>query len=397
MAEHRWSNLIGVLKSTTPRQRLKALLFGMGGAIVVSSLALGYLQPQLDAMIPVRDPQPGRPESLPAMSLGQDATFMGRVVEQQHQQQQQAAELKALKTDNQELRATLQQALAQPQNKPDISRADVAQMINAQLAAARTAQMHPSPPLAALPPQPVLLSRFEPPSPPAATPRSALARNYAEPTPADAVALPAGSFALGIALNGFLAQSTGQSESVTVAFISDLSGPMESTIPMTGCRAVADCEAKDLIARGRCELSVVTCTLPRNRLVDIPVSGWLTGEDNVNGSFGTVIWNDHELLKRMAQATLPGVVAKLLKLTETTVQATSPTGVVTSSTASPLASIARDLSDLLLDRVRMFIYPIVAVDRNQRVNVYIRRTAYAIGTTPRDWAPRPIITMNAYN
>jgi hypothetical protein len=211
------------------------------------------------------------------------------------------------------------------------------------------------------------------------------------------VALPAGSFAEGIALNGFLAQANSQSESVTVAFVSDLSGPTGATIPLAGCRAVAECDAKDLIARGRCELSVVTCTLPSHRLVDIPVSGWLAGADNVNGSLGTVIWNDKELLKRVAQATLPGVVAKLLKLTETTVQAVSAQGVVITGTTSPLADVARDLSDLLLDRVRMFIYPIVAVDRNQRVNIYIRNTAYATGTTPQDWVRRPAATLSPYN
>ena len=398
MARHRWSNLVGLMKATTPGQRIKTVLLIFGATGIVSLLALGYFQPTLGKMMKGSEADPEKAASLQGISLGQDATFMGRVVQQQNEQVQQAAELKALKNANNEMREELQRALSQPTKKSDVSRSDVAEMINAQLASVRNAQIANQRLVVAPPPQPVLLSHFEPPSPAAATyPSAGESKPSSEPTTKNAVAIPAGSFAEGVALNGFLAQSTDQTESVTAALITDFSGPNGATIPMTACRVVAECEAKDLIARGRCEISVVTCTLSDNRLVDIPVSGWLTGGDNVNGSFGTVIWNDYELLKGMAQATLPGILSELLDLTETVVEATSPTGVVTSGTSSPLADVARDLSSLLLDRVRMFIFPIVAVDRDQRVNVYIRETAYVTGTTPQDWVPRPVANLDPYN
>lgn len=398
MATHRWSQLTNLISSATPRQKMKVGLVTLGLLLLFGLMSFGYFKPNLEQAMQLSAADP-KAKNLKAVSVGQNADFMGKVVEQHRTQTQQGVELQRLKDESRKTRIELQQALSQTQQKPSLSQNQVQQMIVQALAQARNGPTGSTAAPVVTPKPVVLTNTFEPPDLPAGkTPSPQLPNGPESEPPAQAVPIPAGGTAEGLALNGFLAQSGGETESVTVELITDLTGPNQAIIPMKGCRVVSDCKAQDIIARGRCEISVVTCTLPGNRLIDLQVSGWLTAGDNVNSEFGTVIWNDTELLKRMGAATLPGILSELLDLTDTTIDATSGLGVVTTDTSSPLSDIARELSDLLLDRVRMFIFPIVYVERNQRVNVYIRETAYAIGTSPRDWVYHTVApTDHPYN
>ncbi|MDH3598010.1 MAG: hypothetical protein OEU26_00055 [Candidatus Tectomicrobia bacterium] len=397
MASHRWSNLTRAISRFTPRQKIKFGLVVTGIILLLTLMSYGYFKPDLEQSMKIHQNEK-EPEELKTVTLGQDATYMGQVARQLSEQNAQAADIKTLKNLNEELKTKLDQALAAGRTKPKLSAVDVQRMIDQNLAAARAAQQVRTPAASPPPPKPVLLSKFEPPPRPAPeVPKGNNSPAAGAKRPEMAVPIPAGSSALGIALNGFLAQSNDKHESVAVELISHLTGPNGSTVPLRGCRMVAECEAIDIIARGRCEITVMTCTLPRHELVDIPISGWLTAEDNVNATFGTTFWNNEQLFKRIGEAALPAILAEILDLTTTTVQATSPTGVVTTGTTSPLSDFSLELSELLLNRVRLFIFPIVAVDRNQRVNVYIRETAYATGTLPGDWVHQQVRRPHPYH
>lgn len=395
MAEHRWTNLIGVVTHLKRKTKAKIAWVGVGLLLLGGLVWAGIFKPNLfDEIQPIHSNNVA-PKEMESMSVIQDVQYMGGVNNLKREQLEQAEALKNLSIDNDALKKQLQLALSQKNVRPPLRTDDVKRMIQNQI---QLASANTPPPPPSEPPKPRLVADFEPPVSILDTVKSGATSIDLPSAPEHVVTIPAGSVASGLAMNGFLAQSNGKGENIVIHLKTAFNGPNDYDVPTESCRVVASCDAKDFIARGKCETSVMTCTLPGAKVRTVPISGWITASDNVNGEFGTVFWNDAELLKRLGQAALPSVLAELLDVTTTTVTVGGAGGVATQGITSPLGDIAGEIGDLLLDRIRTFIYPVVYVDRNQWVNVYLRETAYIEGTTPEDWTGyRRTAISNPYN
>jgi hypothetical protein len=273
------------------------------------------------------------------------------------------------------LQTELQQAQAQLALKPSapplgLSEAETRKLIAEQMAYVMAARAAPAPE-APPPPKTQLLQGLDKPGAalvPAPEPEPEAARQW--------IRIPDRATAKAVTLSGSAAQANGEPQPLNLEIEADIEGPNGVRIPLAGCRVAATMVVETIPARAQAQVSGLSCalTLPDGsiRPVEVPLKGWLTGADNVNGSFADIFHNEAAIYKRFGQAAVPVALVSLLEETRQVVHQVSPlTGVVTTVGNDVAQEIAREIATFYIEKAREYFDPVAWVGDNQRVYVHV--------------------------
>jgi hypothetical protein len=282
------------------------------------------------------------------------------------QAEQAQVTIERLQTELQQ--AQTQLALRQTAAPSGLSEAQTRQLIAEQLQYVRAAAQPPSAP----PPPEPKTQRLE--GLPKSTAQAPVPDSPPEPE-RHWIRIPDRSTAKAVTLSGSVAQASGEPRPLSVQIEADIEGPNGVRLPLSGCRVAATLVVEAIPARALTRIQGLSCALRlpdgRVRPVEVAANGWLTGADNMNGSFADLFDNEADIYRRFGQAAIPVALVSLLKETRQVVHQVSPlTGVATTVGNDVAQEIAREIATFYIDKAREYFDPVAWVGDNQRVYVH---------------------------
>lgn len=201
--------------------------------------------------------------------------------------------------------------------------------------------------------------------------------------------LPTGSFARAVLLSGVDAPTGGLARTnphpvlLRVMDLARLPNRYRSRIQECFVTAAA---YGDLSAeRAYMRLEKLSCVLKAGEVMDLPVKGYVTGEDGKNGFRGTVVSKQGQLIARALFAGIAGGLGKSIAQSYAQVS-TSPLGSVQSVDPSNIAQVGlatgvsnalEKVADFYIERANE-LYPIIEVD-SARIGEIVLTDAVALG------------------
>ena len=183
--------------------------------------------------------------------------------------------------------------------------------------------------------------------------------------------LPPQSFATGRVKDGYTGLASLETFPVTLEVTSAFSAPNGHTVPLTGCRLGATATPEEITARGRLRLTKLTCITDAGKTIEQPVSGYVTASDNVNGQIAQVFWHEREVVAAFGKSAVPVAIVSLFRETRRVVEVASLTGVVTNSGNVVAQEVAKRMADIYLDKAEKLASPVIWVEPDTPVYIYI--------------------------
>jgi hypothetical protein len=190
------------------------------------------------------------------------------------------------------------------------------------------------------------------------------------------VTVLAGSNAHARSFNGILTLADGLRKTITID-IGDMEGPNGGRIPLNACRAVGSYgagRAEAVVAKIPIQVHTLSCMLPSGRAISVPVKGYLSSLDDIDGIPATVIFQDDKLLLKVLQAATPAAIVSLASETRTRVTRFGPLGEVTEAGNIVAQDTAGRIVDMYLRQAELYVTPILAVKPNIDLNIYFEET-----------------------
>ena len=363
--------MIGQWLARIPRRTLMigGVMVLVGGYWLWTSAAHPRMQAMWQAATELSQPIPAHENAIVGglrQNREESIQHARAIAELEAQAEQARTTIERLQTELQQ--AQTQLALRQSASPSGLSEAQTRQLIAEQLQYARAASQSPAPP----PPPPPKIQRLE------GLPKSTAPASMPDAPPEPErrwIRIPDRSTAKAVTLSGAVAQANGEPRLLNVQIEADIEGPNSSRIPLTGCRIAATMVVEAIPARAQTRIQGLSCALKlpdgRIRPVEAPAAGWLTGADNMNGSFAEIFDNEGAIYKRFGQAAIPVALVSLLKETRQVVRQMSPlTGVATTVGNDVAQEIAREIATFYIDKAREYFDPVAWVGDNQRVYVH---------------------------
>ena len=187
--------------------------------------------------------------------------------------------------------------------------------------------------------------------------------------------LPPQSVAMGRVLDGYTGLASLETFPVTLEATSAFSAPNGAAVPLIGCRFGATATPEELTARGRLQLTRLTCVTEAGETIEQPVSGYATALDNMNGQIAQVFWHEREVLAAFGKGAIPAALVSLFRETRRMVDIATLTGVVVSSGDTVAQEVARRMADIYLNKAEKLASPIIWVGPDTPVYLYITEGA----------------------
>ena len=207
-----------------------------------------------------------------------------------------------------------------------------------------------------------------------------------EPAAAASTALPvpektyvtvlAGSNAHARSFNGILTLADGLRKTITIE-LGDVKGPNGGRIPLDACRVVASYRvspSEAVIAKIPMQVHNLSCMMPSGRAISVPVKGYLSSLDDIDGIPATVIFQDDKLLLKVLQAATPAAIVSLASETRNRTTRFGALGDITESGNIVAQDTAGRIVDLYLRQAELYVTPILAVKPNIDLNIYFEET-----------------------
>ena len=187
--------------------------------------------------------------------------------------------------------------------------------------------------------------------------------------------LPPQSIASGRVLDGYTGLASLETFPVTLEATSAFSAPSGAAVPLAGCRFGARATPEELTARGRLQLTRITCVTEAGQTIEQPVSGYATALDNMNGQIAQVFWHERDVLAAFGKGAIPAALVSLFRETRRVVDVATLTGVVVSSGDTVAQEVARRMATIYLDKAEKLASPIIWVGPDMPVYLYITEGA----------------------
>ncbi len=190
------------------------------------------------------------------------------------------------------------------------------------------------------------------------------------------VTVMAGSNAHARSFNGILTLANGLEKTIVLE-IGDVEDANGGRIPLDACRVVVRyrvSQAEATIAKIPMQLKTLSCMMPSGKAVSVPVSGYISSLDDVDGVPATVIWQNPELLQKVLQAAAPAVLVSLAKETRDRTTRFGPLGDITTTGNDVAQDAASQIVDMYLRQAEFYVLPILAVKPNIQLNIYFDET-----------------------
>jgi hypothetical protein len=308
--------------------RLSLGLFSVVGLLTVWQLLPG----------PETKVEPPRPATQYTGALPSSVGLEGAIGTMQHRVREMELVMNQQRTTIERLQSELQQrdaqnsALLRQQQEAQNRQNDRIEAALRQTQALAAAQRVPAVTQAAVPPMPLPETR---------APALRIIEANPLPDPVSApgppeIFLPAGSVAKGRLINGVFATSV-QGGGIPAEFTidTDFQSARGTTVPLSGCRAVG--KTHPIFTAGRLEVELIrlACVLPDGRTFEEPITGYVTGFDNVLGIPGYVDYRDPQILRELLFAAAAATPASAFREVERTQSASALGVTVTTTSLSP--------------------------------------------------------------
>jgi len=194
--------------------------------------------------------------------------------------------------------------------------------------------------------------------------------------------IPPGAFATAALLSGLDAPTGGRADTnphpVLLELLDTASLPNRYRSRVKECRIVAAGFGRISDERAYLRLERLSCVLRGGEILDVPIKGYVSGEDGKNGMRGHLISKQGALLARALLAGTAGGIGEALSQSYSNVL-TSPTGAVTTidpnktlefGVASGFGTALEKISDWYLKRADE-TYPIIEIDAGRVVEIVL--------------------------
>ncbi len=194
--------------------------------------------------------------------------------------------------------------------------------------------------------------------------------------------IPPGAFATAALLSGLDAPTGGRADSnphpVLLELLDTASLPNRYRSRVKACRIVAAGFGRISDERAYLRLERLSCVLRGGEILDVPIKGYVSGEDGKNGMRGHLISKQGALVARALLADTAGGMGKALSQSYSNVL-TSPTGAVSTidpgktmefGVASGFGTALEKISDWYLKRADE-TYPIIEIDAGRVVEIVL--------------------------
>ena len=189
-------------------------------------------------------------------------------------------------------------------------------------------------------------------------------------------ALPTGSFAKVVLLSGVDAPTGGEAESNPLPILMRLLD--HGTLPNYFNSEIKDCHVTGAIRgdlaseRGKVRTERLSCVLINGDIVDVPIKGWINGEDGKEGFRGRVVEKAGALLARTFVAgTFSGIGSNVAQQYQNisqsalgTVASIDPNDIGKAGVAKGLSTSMERLADYYMKRANE-MYPIIEIAANR--------------------------------
>jgi len=202
--------------------------------------------------------------------------------------------------------------------------------------------------------------------------------------------LPPQSVARGRVKDGYTGLASLETFPVTLDVTSAFSAPNGHSVPLAGCRFGATATPEELTARGRLQLTRLTCVTETGRTIERPISGYATAYDNMNGQIAQVFWHERDVLAAFGKSAVPTALVSLFEETRQVVDVATLTGVVVSTGDTVAQDVARRMADIYLDKAEKLASPIIWVGPDTPVYLYITEGARLDGFQTLAANPQPL-------
>jgi len=190
------------------------------------------------------------------------------------------------------------------------------------------------------------------------------------------VTVLAGSNAHARSFNGILTLADGLRKTITIE-IGDVEGPNGGRIPLDACRVVGSygvTQAEAVVAKIPIRVHTLSCMMPSGKAISVPVQGYLSSLDDIDGIPATVIFQDDKLLLKVLQAATPAAIVSLASETRNRVTRFGALGDITEAGNLVAQDTAGRIVDLYLRQAELYVTPILAVKPNIDLNIYFEET-----------------------
>lgn len=196
--------------------------------------------------------------------------------------------------------------------------------------------------------------------------------------------IPSGSFARGVLLAGLDAPTGGQAQSnpqpVLIRLGDDAVLPNRFRSALKECFMVAAGYGSVSSERAYLRLETLSCVFKNGNVLDVPVSGWVNGEDGKNGLRGKFIEKTGAVLQRALLAGIASGIGSAFS-NQATITSVSPLGQTQSTTPGQnlkngLGKGFGNAMDRLADyyiRSAETLYPIIEVDAGRAVEIVLTK------------------------
>jgi len=194
--------------------------------------------------------------------------------------------------------------------------------------------------------------------------------------------IPPGAFATAALLSGLDAPTGGRADTnphpVLLELLDTASLPNRYRSRVKECRIVAAGFGRISDERAYLRLERLSCVLRGGEILDVPIKGYVSGEDGKNGMRGHLISKQGALVARALLAGTAGGIGQALSQSYSSV-ATSPTGAVSTidpgntlefGVASGFGTALEKISDWYLKRADE-TYPIIEIDAGRVVEIVL--------------------------
>jgi len=194
--------------------------------------------------------------------------------------------------------------------------------------------------------------------------------------------IPPGAFATAALLSGLDAPTGGRADSnphpVLLELLDTASLPNRYRSRVKECRIVAAGFGRISDERAYLRLERLSCVLRGGEILDVPIKGYVSGEDGKNGMRGHLISKQGALVARALLAGTAGGIGQALSQSYSNVL-TSPTGAVSTidpsktlefGVASGFGTALEKISDWYLKRADE-TYPIIEIDAGRVVEIVL--------------------------
>lgn len=194
--------------------------------------------------------------------------------------------------------------------------------------------------------------------------------------------IPPGAFARAALLSGLDAPTGGQADTnphpVLLELLDTASLPNRYRSRVKECRVVAAGFGRISDERAYLRLEKLSCVLMGGEILDVPIKGYVSGEDGKNGMRGRLISKQGAMIARALLAGTAGGIGKAISQSYSNVL-TSPTGAVTTidpgktmefGVASGFGTALEKISDWYLKRADE-TYPIIEIDAGRIVEIVL--------------------------